>query len=76
MDDNWIDINEELPTRGKPVLVYARDGIFVGAKSGKKSYVCFDLYQDIFPIRPGISEVTHWMPLPKPPKKPKLKKEE
>ena len=50
----WIPVTERLPDIGIEVLVYSED-----------DGVCVDYYGgDSF----GYYDVTHWMPLPKPPK--------
>ena len=50
----WIPVTERLPDIGIEVLVYSEDdGICVDCCDGD-SFVCY--------------YVTHWMPLPKPPK--------
>lgn len=50
----WIPVTERLPDAGKDVIIYSKiDG------------VCVDYYDgDMF----GYWDVTHWMPMPKPPK--------
>ena len=50
----WIPVADRLPDVGVEVLVYSE---IVG--------ICVDYYDgDLF----GYSDVTHWMPLPEPPK--------
>lgn len=50
----WIPVTERLPDVGIEVLIYSED-----------DGVCVDYYGgDSF----GYYEVTHWMPLPEPPK--------
>ena len=50
----WISVKDRLPDVGVEVLVYSEiDGI------------CVDYYDgDVF----GYFDITHWMPMPKPPK--------
>ena len=52
--DEWISVKDRLPDVGVEVLVYSEiDGI------------CVDYYDgDVF----GYFDITHWMPMPKPPK--------
>ena len=50
----WIPVTERLPDVGTEVLVYSED-----------DGICVDYYGgDSF----GYYDVTHWMPLPEPPK--------
>ena len=50
----WIPVTERLPDGGVEVLVYSK---IIG--------ICVDYYDgDTL----GYSDVTHWMPLPQPPK--------
>lgn len=50
----WIPVTERLPDIGKDVLIYSKeDGVDVDYYGG-----------DMF----GYWNVTHWMPLPEPPK--------
>ena len=50
----WIPVTERLPDVGIEVLIYSED-----------DGVCVDYYGgDTF----GYYDVTHWMPLPEPPK--------
>lgn len=53
----WIPVTERLPDIGKDVLIYSKeDGVDVDYYGG-----------DMF----GYCNVTHWMPLPEPPKEDK-----
>lgn len=62
---NWISVNYFLPKDDKPVLIYAHGEIQIG-KYNKSSTQKWDYYSSNmlweYPI------VTHWMPLPEPPK--------
>jgi len=63
--EEWISVNDRLPAFGEPVLLWqVADGFGVHAidylvkmKNGSEMWDFFDM-----------SEVTHWMPLPVPPK--------
>lgn len=57
---SWIPVTEKLPEKYDPVLVYSPTGIMVDAYIGVydgKDYFGMNTYH-----------VTHWMPLPAPPK--------
>lgn len=58
----WIPVTERLPEEDKPVLAWTNCGSFCeSAKwTGYRWEVTWD-YEELF-------EVTHWMPLPDPPK--------
>ena len=71
--DRWISIEERLPIECGPVLCYARsttgEGNFriLGAlRNGEFWFLQVDGTQLSFPNL--CLEVTHWMPLPEPPK--------
>ena len=50
----WIPVTERLPEIGIVVLVYSED-----------NGICVDYYDgDLF----GYHDITHWMPIPQPPK--------
>lgn len=61
----WISVNEKLPEHGQFVLVFVREGIMtvVRADVSKCNYIF--MTQD---LRHQVFKVTHWMPLPEPPK--------
>lgn len=63
---NWIDINERLPTYYEPVLIICRNKHQVvawRASDGETdSYTIFDTNYIV------VYEITHWQPLPEPPK--------
>ena len=56
----WISVYDRLPERLKEVLCYFEDDARIDI-SWIHSYTQF-MYEDIF------GKVTHWMPLPDPPK--------
>lgn len=63
----WISVKERLPEIDTPILGWH--------KMGKAFIYWFDGTKD-FPLRDGFGgrdgkSVTHWMPLPDPPKEPK-----
>lgn len=55
----WISV-KDIPSREDGYLLYGHEGITVGAYNHKNK--CFYSYDDRYD-----SEITHWMPLPKPP---------
>lgn len=61
---NWVDVNDYLPKNNKPVLIYGYREIQIG-KYNKSSVPKWD-YCSSGVIK--YPRVTHWMPLPEPPK--------
>ena len=66
----WISVDDRLPEEGEYVLC-----VLKGFNYGGKIQVCKFVPADKFKDKPyfehfrnGFSSVTHWMPLPKPPK--------
>jgi hypothetical protein len=57
----WIPVTERLPENDDDVLVYAWDIMLARYRTGDRKW-----HADWFPF--GDGEVTHWMPLPTPPK--------
>ena len=62
----WISVEDRLPSIGETVIFFGVAGVMVGFFSGHntrhsvwKSHSGYVLWDD---------EVTHWMPLPEPPK--------
>lgn len=61
----WISVEERLPEKGRVVLVYISD---------RKSIMLTHFFDDFSLVRVGMESgfsghgVTHWMPLPEPPK--------
>lgn len=58
----WISVKERLPEEGEDVLVYLGEGIFE---------ICWTLKDGFWETRDSYLDtdaVTHWMPLPEPPK--------
>ena len=53
--DKWIPVSERLPEEGQEVLIYS-----------KHDWVIADTYNG--PHEPWEKSVTHWQPLPQPPK--------
>lgn len=60
----WIDVNERLPQNPMRCLVYTRRGDVSG-----HGIAYYGGYYDGFSVLFGT--VTHWMPLPEPPRTPK-----
>lgn len=58
--NEWISVTEKLPKYGERVLITEGHGVFEAALSVSHKWVRCGI---------GWTEgVTHWMPLPKPPK--------
>ena len=57
----WISVQDRLPEDQEEVLVCTRSKN--GIRNIDKGYMALDRF-----IHRGCAEVTHWMPLPKPPK--------
>ena len=57
----WISVEDRLPEDQEEVLVCTRSKN--GIRNIDKGYMAIDRF-----IHRGRAEVTHWMPLPKPPK--------
>lgn len=58
----WISVKERLPEAGEDVIAYLGEGIFE---------ICWMLKDGVWETRDSYLDtdaVTHWMPLPKPPK--------
>lgn len=76
----WISVKDRLPELKKEVMVYAVGKI--EGFTGRHAYALCDRFvQHVFPSSPGHErwstpweyfhtdyEITHWMPLPEPPK--------
>ena len=79
--DDWISVTDDLPTFGEYVQCYARDteferGYVTDAKLRKDRGV-WDA--EVWESRDGVLHIgciTHWKPLPKPPKTKNLNREE
>jgi hypothetical protein len=64
----WIPVTERLPEDNERVLVYHDDGMIrFGINKGGFADVVSSLYLQ-HNHRTCFSKVTHWMPLPEPPK--------
>lgn len=61
----WIDVNHKLPHYGTDCICYIKD---------RHSVILCKFYKDFTLVRCSIADgfsdhgVTHWMPLPEPPK--------
>lgn len=71
----WISVKEKLPPQGKPVLVFNKDRgcAFIGTKWNTGAYKSKTLdswitYDIDGTNRVDPEDITHWMPLPEPPK--------
>lgn len=57
----WIDANDSLPNKFENVLIYSDEVIEIGNINQRGDWVDFLGYE--------VCRVTHWMPIPNPPKK-------
>lgn len=67
----WISVEDRLPDKYTPVLccrkyVGVADILEYGLVHGKMCFYYFD--EDGFVVEATNPDVTHWMPLPEPPK--------
>lgn len=58
----WVSVRERLPSKGKSVLVMLQEGACLVARIEPWGWVKGYSAADI------LDDVTHWMPLPEPPK--------
>ena len=63
--NKWISVEERLPEKSGDVLCYKKNGISVLPYSHK--HKAFNAYDSSYSAE-YVIPVTHWMPLPKPPK--------
>lgn len=59
----WIPVTERLPDSGRCVLIYSEDGMVA-----EGNYTAYDKKWYQFRWSVKGQKVTHWMPLPEPPK--------
>lgn len=66
MAKNWISVNDEMPEKYNDVLVYSKDGYFVGWWGGKTWSANKDFVDSMEHIDSDVNQesVTHWMKLP------------
>ena len=69
----WIPVTERLPDAGKKVLVFAYGYDTITARMCKKTesgYPVFECkgYDGIYREMAMAGRITHWMPIPEPPK--------
>ena len=62
----WISVKDRLPKPQQGILFCTKTAVYIGIFWGENKYVngnmagCYD--EDV-----RLTEITHWMPLPKPP---------
>ena len=62
----WISVEERLPNIDAEVLIYADEGLYdVAQYSGGERFWTLERNPDCWVTASGV---THWMPLPEPPK--------
>ncbi len=59
----WISVKDRLPENGKKVLVYCKEN-----KNDYEIGAYSDTYMGFFVRQTWYENITHWMPLPEPPK--------
>ncbi len=59
----WINIKERLPDAEKTVIAFCVGGIYTAYLSAPEDWICTCQCRD----GSYLYNVTHWMPLPKPP---------
>ena len=64
----WIPVTERLPDSERWVLAWYKNLNMPGGRAEKAIYMCDDYDPYWRPLERDITEVTHWMPLPQPPK--------
>lgn len=66
----WIDVDERLPDKNENVLIAANGYVHSAAYYEYSDGMAFstETGDDIFCAGHGKDKVTHWMPLPEPPK--------
>ena len=66
----WIPVNEKLPTARKKVLVAYKNGVTIAERNGylvdPKTVNTY--WRGVHGSKHQLTSVTHWMPLPEPPK--------
>lgn len=61
----WISVRDRLPEKDEDILAYApQQGIFSTQLTLSNNWICNCLCQD----GSFLNHVTHWMPLPEPPR--------
>ena len=67
----WISVNDRLPKFGENVFVYGESKLNICKLISKIETIegiNTEWEESLFPKSIGVLAVTHWMPLPKPPK--------
>ena len=66
--NKWINVNDKLPNKNEDVLVY--HGEFIGNLIDVYTYIGNNEWEDDYGYwaRTNDEGITHWMPLPEPPK--------
>lgn len=69
----WIDVNERLPELNTRVLVYyfCAEGYSTITVARFDKYTNGDIWWELDDDNQELCIVTHWMPLPEPPRTPK-----
>jgi hypothetical protein len=63
--NGWISVEQQSPEQHQYVLCFGKGNrMFTGMFNGKKTFLCYDHHDGIC----AADFVTHWQPLPQPPK--------
>ena len=66
----WISVKDRLPDEKNPVLMWSRRSRTVPTCAACQ-YELWDWHPEYSPHDYGLEMITHWMPLPEPPKEEK-----
>lgn len=66
--NKWINVKDKLPEKNEDVLIYR--GAYIGNLISVYTYIGHNEWEDDYGywIRTDDEGITHWMPLPAPPK--------
>lgn len=65
---NWVSVEDKLPNMGKDVLVYKSGNILIGTLAIYNECTHWAIFTPLANEFFLCKDVTHWQPLPEPPK--------